>query len=95
MAKPQDDGADRSGAEVCRVIRMRTIVQAGGRVEVTAAELAPGSEVEVLVVEQPAAVTPAGSLLAFLDSLPAGPRSAASWEELERLLEEERASWDR
>jgi hypothetical protein len=38
---------------------------------------------------------PRRSMAELLGSLPPGPRSAASWEELERQLQEGRNSWDR
>jgi hypothetical protein len=37
---------------------------------------------------------PAG-VLDYLDSLPAGPRSAPTWDEVERAFQSERDSWER
>jgi len=38
---------------------------------------------------------PRRSVLEFLDSLPSGPRSAPTWDEVERRFQEERDAWDR
>ena len=38
---------------------------------------------------------PRRSVLEFLDALPPGPRSAPTWEEIERQFQEERDAWDR
>ena len=77
-------------------LRLTTRVQAGHRLEINAPELPEGAEVDVFVVlpdtPRPAAVP---SLMEFLDSLPPGPRSAPTWEQVERHLQEERASWER
>jgi hypothetical protein len=40
-------------------------------------------------------VPPRRSVLEFLDALPPGPRSAPSWDEIERQFQEERDAWDR
>ena len=49
--------------------------------------------------EQAAAPDPAPAevppLIAWLRSLPPGPRSADTWEEVERIFQQERDSWDR
>lgn len=75
-------------------LRVRTTVLPGNRIEVSVPELREGETVEVVVI--PAATSlPNLSLLEFLDTLPAGPRSYASWEEVERHLQDERAAWDR
>lgn len=77
-------------------IRVQTAVLPGGRVEVASAELPVGQSVEVTItVPTPAAPPKKMSLLEFFDSLPPGPRSAESWEEIERQFQEERNSWDR
>ncbi len=80
------------------VIRVRATVLPGGRVEVTDPALPVGQPVEVVVTVPETAATEAPrklTLLEWLDSLPPGPRSADSWEEFERLFQEERNSWDR
>ena len=38
---------------------------------------------------------PLRSVLEFLDALPPGPRSAPTWDEIERRFQEERNAWDR
>ncbi len=81
-------------------LRVTTQVLPGHRLEIVAPELAEGEAVEVFVVMEdathpPVPVTARGSLLEFLDALPPGPRSAPTWEEIERNLQEDRDSWDR
>lgn len=82
----------------------------GGRLEIEAPELTPGQCVEVFVVSpkraetngQTASVSPRPadgegyvSVLDFIETLPPGPRSAPTWEEVERNFQEERDAWDR
>ena len=68
----------------------------GNRVEVTAPELREGDSVEVIVVlPEKTAASPPRSMLEFVQSLPPGPRSAATWNELEERFQEERDSWER
>jgi hypothetical protein len=74
---------------------METTVLPGHRVEVTAPELPEGIKVEVIVVVPDEAKPQFGSVLDFLESLPAGPRAFKTWEEYERHLQEERNSWQR
>lgn len=81
-------------------LRVTTRVLPGHRVEIVAPELPDGEAVDVFVVmptplqsTKPARTTV--SLMEFLDSLPPGPRSAATWEEVESNLQEDRNSWDR
>jgi len=81
-------------------LRLTARVQAGHRIEIITPELAEGEDVDVFVVmpDAPKSVAPAataGTLMEFLDSLPPGPRSAPTWEAVERNLQEERESWDR
>ncbi len=81
-------------------LKVTTHVLPGHRVEIVAPELAEEKSVEVFVVmpeAAPAALTATTrmSLLEFLDSLPPGPRSAPTWEEIERDLQEDRNSWNR
>lgn len=81
-------------------LRVTTRVLPGHRVEIVAPELPDGEAVDVFVV-MPAPVrstepvTRTTSLMEFLDALPPGPRSAPTWEEIERNLQEDRNSWDR
>lgn len=81
------------------VIRVQATVQPGGKIEVTDPALTTGQEVEVVVtvperVPIPARL-PGVGIADWLKSLPPGPRSADSWEEFERLFQEEKDSWDR
>ncbi len=72
-----------------------TKVLPGNRVEVTNPELKEGDEVEVVIKSASPDASAEMTLMQFLDSLPEGPRSAATWEEVERQFREERDSWDR
>ena len=85
-------------------LRVTTRVLPGHRVEIVAPELPDGEAVDVFVVmPNTAAVLPAaepengqrGSIWQLIQSLPPGPRSASTWEEIERNLQEDRNSWDR
>lgn len=81
-------------------LKVTTHVLPGHRLEIIAPELTEGRAVEVFVVmPEPDRLavpeTARMSLLEFLDSLPPGPRSASTWEEIERNLQEDRDSWDR
>jgi hypothetical protein len=77
-----------------QVISIKTKVLPGGRVEVFAPGFREGDVVDVLVRPN---VAPNGrrSMLDLIGSMPAGTRSAADWEALERALREERDAWDR
>ena len=75
-------------------IRTHAKVLPGNRLEITSPELPEGQTVEVIVLIDRAA-KPRQGVLEFLDSLPPGPRSYPTWEELERAFQEERNSWDR
>ncbi len=80
-------------------LRVTTRVLPGRRVEIITPELDEGETVSVVVTPMPAqskgSATKPLSLMEFLDSLPPGPRSAPTWEEIERNLQEDRNSWDR
>ena len=53
-----------------------------------------GAKVEVTVV--PDQANPRRlSMLAFLETLPPGPRAFGNWEDYERHLREEKDAWDR
>lgn len=81
-------------------LRVTTRVLPGNRVEIVAPELTEGDAVEVFVVMPEAAAKPQpeaekpDSIWELIQSLPPGPRSASTWEEIERSLQEDRASWD-
>ena len=70
-------------------------VQSGNKIEITAPELKEGQDVDVFLIPRPSAAQPRRSVLEFLDSLPTGPRSAATWDEIERQFQQERDGWDR
>jgi hypothetical protein len=70
-------------------------VQPGNKIEITALELKEGQEVDVFLIPRPSETQPRRSILEFLDSLPPGPRSAPTWDEIERQFQEERNAWDR
>ena len=58
----------------------------------------PGHRVEIVAPDMPTlaqSAKPTTTLTEFLDSLPSGPRSAATWEEIEQNLQEGRNSWNR
>ena len=76
-------------------IHVTTRVMPGGRIEIASSELKEGDAVEVTVRPSNGAGDEKGGILEFLRSLPPGPRSPKSWEELERELKQERDSWDR
>jgi hypothetical protein len=70
-------------------------VQSGNKIEITAPELREGQDVDVFLVPRPSESLPRRSVLELLDSLPPGPRSAPTWDEIERRFQEGRDSWDR
>jgi hypothetical protein len=75
--------------------RIQTTILPGHRIEIAAPELPEGQPVEVVVLVPAPATPPGPSLLEFLDSLPPGPRSFPTWEEMERHFQEERDAWER
>lgn len=83
------------------VVKLHTTVLPGHRIEVASPELPEGAEVELTVTVSRngagsnARPTDYVSVLDFLDSLPVGPRSAKTWEEIDGSLQHERSSWDR
>jgi hypothetical protein len=70
-------------------------VQPGSKIEITAPGLIEGQEVDVFLIPRAPAAAPLRSVLEFLDALPPGPRSAPTWDEIERRFQEERDAWDR
>jgi hypothetical protein len=70
-------------------------VQPGNKVEITVPELKEGQEVDVFLIPRPSEPPPRRSVLEFLDSLPPGPRSAPTWDQIERQFQAERGAWDR
>ena len=77
-------------------IKQSTRVLAGNRLEVMVPGLSEGELVEVTVQRcgEPRS-SQCNSVLSFLDSLPAGPRAFASWDEYELHLRREHDEWDR
>jgi hypothetical protein len=79
---------------------MRSVTQSarvlpGHRVEVVVPELLEGELVDVVVSPRSVRADPPMSIVAFLDSLPEGPRAFASWDEYESDLRDEKGAWDR
>jgi hypothetical protein len=70
-------------------------VQPGNKIEITAPDLRDGQEVDVFLIPRAVESPPRRSVLEFLDSLPPGPRSAPTCDEIERRFQEERDAWDR
>jgi hypothetical protein len=70
-------------------------VQPGSKIEITAYELKEGQDIDVFLIPRAAEAVPRRSLLEFLDSLPPGPRSAPTWDEVERGFQGERDAWER
>jgi hypothetical protein len=70
-------------------------VQSGNRIEITAPELKVGQDVDVFLIPRPSEPQPRRSVLEFLELLPPGPRSAPTWDEIERRFREDRDAWDR
>ena len=58
-------------------------------------ELREGQDVDIFVIPRPDEGLPRMSPVELLDTLPAGPRSAPTWDEIERQFQEERDAWDR
>ena len=77
-------------------LRVQAKVLPGKRIELTAPELLEGATVEVIVV-LPSPVPPVARehVIDIVASLPPGPRSAPTWEEVERQFREERDAWDK
>jgi hypothetical protein len=70
-------------------------VEPGGKVELTLPGALSGQSVDVYVVVSDPATAPRQGVMDFLRALPPGPRSAPSWIELDKQLEQERNAWDR
>lgn len=78
-------------------LKLRTTVLPNNRIEISTPILPTGSEVEV-VITLPEMDTPNTAVLGvwdYIQALPSWPRSAATWEEIERNYQEERNAWDR
>jgi hypothetical protein len=70
-------------------------VQPGNKFDITASELEEGQDVDVFLIPRLSEFLPGRSVLELLDSFPSGPRSAPTWDEIERRFQEERDAWDR
>jgi hypothetical protein len=70
-------------------------VQPGNKIEITAPELNEGQDVDVFLIPRPSELPSRRSVLEFLDALPPGPRSAPTWDEIDRQFQAERDAWDR
>ncbi len=70
-------------------------MQPGKKIEITSDELREGDSVDVFLVLSGRGGRPSQSVVEFLDSLPPGPRSYATWEEVGRRFQEDRDAWDR
>jgi len=64
-------------------------------VVIPSAPLPEGAKVEVTVISRPEEHRPRFSMLAFLQTLPPGPRAFKTWEEYERHLRQEKDAWER
>jgi hypothetical protein len=86
-------GAVNNGLEAALHVTAR--VQAGSKIEISAPELKEGQDVENFLIPRSPKTESGRSVLEFLDSLPPGPRSAPTWEDLDRQFQSERDAWDR
>jgi hypothetical protein len=59
-------------------------VRPGNKIEITAPDLQEGHEIDVFLIPRPLEAPPRPSAIEYLDSLPDGPRSAPTWDEIER-----------
>ncbi|MBI2844786.1 MAG: hypothetical protein HYX78_15440 [Armatimonadetes bacterium] len=75
-------------------IRIRTVVQPGGKVEVTSPDLTAGETVEVIVLGSEIVSPKRRPALDILAEAP-GHRLFKSAEEVNAYVREERNSWDR
>jgi hypothetical protein len=72
-------------------MKIKTRVLPGRRIEVETPELKEGDLVDVVVSSSEQRRE--GGLLDFLKSLPEGPRSASTWDEIEGQLAKDRENW--
>lgn len=71
-------------------IRQKITVQAGGRIELCAPELAEGTQAEVIVIEEPAA----HAVRSLCELLGQGRGAYATPEAADAFLRGERDAWD-
>ncbi|MCS7208678.1 MAG: hypothetical protein NZ874_03820 [Fimbriimonadales bacterium] len=77
------------------VLRIRTRVLPGHRIEIYSPQLPEGAEVEVAVSALP--LQPRCSLAQLMRERPPSdtPQAVDSWEQYEQLLQQERDEWER
>lgn len=76
------------------IIRIETVVQPGGKIEVTAPELEPGQKVMVAIEAEAAPGREGPHVIDLVQDLP-GHRLFKTAEEVDAYIREERDSWDR
>lgn len=76
------------------IIRIETVVQPGGKIEVTAPELEPGQKVTVAIEANAVNSEPHPTAAEILAEMP-GHLEFQTAEEVDAYLREERDSWDR
>ncbi len=78
-------------------IRVRAVVQPGGRLEVFAPDLPVGQTVDVTIAvpETAATAPPQMGIYDFIKSLPPSTRTPEEWEAYDREFRESRDSWER
>jgi len=76
-------------------LQLTAKVLPGNRIVISSPELREGQDVDVILLLPERQESPRESIVQFLDSLPPGPRSYATWEEFEQAFQEERNSWHR
>lgn len=77
-----------------QALRMTTLVQPGGKIEVTDAHLPAGQAVEVIVLLPSPSATPRRSIREVLDAAP-GHLGFQTIDEVDAYLRSERDAWDR
>ncbi|HEY0736759.1 MAG TPA: hypothetical protein VGD69_17705 [Herpetosiphonaceae bacterium] len=77
-----------------QALRMTALVQPGGKIEVTDADLPVGQPVEVIVLLQSPSAIPRRSILEVLDDAP-GHLGFQTVDEVDAYLRSERDTWDR
>jgi hypothetical protein len=81
---------------MAQAVQFTTTVLPDGRIQLPPGCVSAGETVEVtLNLKQQTSANPPTDILEFLNSLPPGPRSCATWEEFEEEFRKERESWDR
>ncbi len=78
------------------LVRVRTKVLPGNRIEISDPNLPEGASVEVVVAHSPEPEGKRINLYEWLRARPPQPkpRGAVSWEEYEQLIQQERDAWE-